>query len=191
MDFWTEAREEELISAWRGLSALYDTSSSAYSNRIARGKATKELAQMMGVTGTEITKKITSLRTQFTRYSRQLPSGSGAVKRTTRRDWMLKSLAFLGPHIRNKQSVSNLDFDLEGTQGEISMVDEENETQTPESPMSIVKSTPKSTTPKQPKRPASDKKISKRKRDDEELTIIKNLASSLQCEPEDDIAIFL
>lgn len=58
--------------------------------------------------GEEVTKRITSLRTQYLRAIKAPPSGSEG-KKTVHQEWVLKTLSFLAPHVKKRESISNVD----------------------------------------------------------------------------------
>ena len=63
---------------------------------------------------------MTSLRTQFARYSRLPPSGSSGVPKTPRQKWVLDNMQFMAPSIKKRPSVSTMEF--EDTQKDIQEV---------------------------------------------------------------------
>lgn len=52
-------------------------------------------------------KRWESLRTQYTRYKKLPPSGSGGAQRTGRQQWILTRLQFLEPHTKKKDTTHN------------------------------------------------------------------------------------
>nr|XP_054765517.1 uncharacterized protein LOC129272387 [Lytechinus pictus] len=105
---WTPEMEHTLVEIWSDNRCLYAVSDSAFSNRDARMKVINIMEEILGVSGREISRRMTTLRTQYTRLLKQPPSGSGTKMHTSRQMWVLKALAFLEPHVKARNSISNL-----------------------------------------------------------------------------------
>lgn len=105
---WTDEKEDSLIDIWQQHPCLYDISSKSYSNRNEKQKATNEIAEKLCTTAVNIAKRLTSLRTQYARLIKPLPSGSGTVVKTTRQKWILEKMDFLKPHVKKRDSLTNL-----------------------------------------------------------------------------------
>ncbi|XP_071944047.1 uncharacterized protein [Antedon mediterranea] len=161
-DLWSEEAESCLIDLWRNEMCLYDTTSKEYSNRQLRQKKVEEFAVILGKSDIEIKKHINSLRTQFMRYRKSLPSGSAARKRTARQQWVLERCDWLTPYIKQRASQSTLDLSDLGLEADhdddVSNMSEENDVKTKK----------------------SSTKPTKRERDNEELNLIRNLTTILE-----------
>ncbi|XP_033127586.1 uncharacterized protein LOC117125234 [Anneissia japonica] len=81
---WTEDAEEVLINLWRNEPCLYDVNAKIYSNKHMRQKKIEEFSVIVGKSDAEVKRHLNSLRTQFMRYRKALPSGSAAKKRPAR-----------------------------------------------------------------------------------------------------------
>ena len=57
----------------------------------------------------QIKKHMASLRTQYSRATRQAPSGSAGKRATKRQDWIRSNLDFLAPFVKKRPSSSNLE----------------------------------------------------------------------------------
>ena len=61
------------------------------------------------ITVDSIIKHIASLRSQYMRYRKLAPSGSGAKRiKTLRQEWVLKNIRFMEPWVKKRESESNL-----------------------------------------------------------------------------------
>jgi hypothetical protein len=87
-----DGAEADFIELWRENPCLYDVTSKSYSNRNQKKKAIDEIADKLKLSADAVTKKITSLRTQFSRLIKPLPSGSGCVARTPYQKWLVDKL---------------------------------------------------------------------------------------------------
>uniref|UniRef100_UPI00358F6736 uncharacterized protein isoform X2 n=1 Tax=Myxine glutinosa TaxID=7769 RepID=UPI00358F6736 len=183
-NFWTEEREDALVQLWQKKPALYDISS-------------KDI---------KVIKKIASLRTQYSRYAKLPPSGN-AGRRTSRQEWILNHLSFLGPHVRKRPSVSNINAE-EGSedQGETSDTEDNPSTSACSSSMTpeVIQlqddtdeefdESPPAKTTKATKNSTGmikgERKV--KNREAEEMALLKALVNSLTKEDseEDDIAVF-
>lgn len=56
----------------------------------------------------DVAKRISTLRTQFTRLVKPARSGSAVVAKTGRQKWLLTTLSFLQPHVKKRSTVSNM-----------------------------------------------------------------------------------
>ncbi|XP_073718166.1 uncharacterized protein [Misgurnus anguillicaudatus] len=106
--FWTNQKEEELVDLWEERPELYAVGVAIYTNRNARGNEFRSIATALGVSEAEVKKKIENMRTQYNRYLKSPPSGSGG-NHTPRQEWFLRRLKFLELHMRKRPSTSNLD----------------------------------------------------------------------------------
>ena len=73
----SEEQEAIFIEVWQENSCLYDIGCKSYSNKHEKKRAVMEIADKMNISADAVTKKITSLRTQYSRLMKALPSGSG------------------------------------------------------------------------------------------------------------------
>ncbi|KAJ8043857.1 hypothetical protein HOLleu_11141 [Holothuria leucospilota] len=208
MEIWTEEREDKLVEMWEQRPVLYNCASKSYSDRNARTKALEEIAEAVGTTVSEVQKRIATLRTQYTRHTKQPPSGSEWRKKTKRQEWVIRMLAFLAPYVKKRTSVSNFENNnserwLDEVEGSVEN-DQQADTFTEESLTddadasdfirddtvegSESNEASPSTSPEVPtvstKRPlpskiAGKKRKSTKKADDEELLVLKNVAQSL------------
>ncbi|KAK9977165.1 hypothetical protein ABG768_018986, partial [Culter alburnus] len=112
--FWTNQKEEELVCLWEERPELYAVGVAAYTNRDARGNAVRSMATALGISEAEVKKKMESMRTQYSRYLKSPPSGSGGYH-TPRQEWFLRRLKFLEMHIKKRPSTSNLDLQNDST----------------------------------------------------------------------------
>ena len=55
-----------------------------------------------------VSKKLTSLRTQYSRLMKKLPSGSGRAAKTAHQKWLVSKLDFLTQHLKKRDSLSNI-----------------------------------------------------------------------------------
>ncbi|KAJ8049352.1 hypothetical protein HOLleu_02065 [Holothuria leucospilota] len=95
---------------WEQRPVLYNCASKSYSDRNARTKALEEIAEAVGTTVSEVQKRIGTLRTQYTRHTKQPPSVSEWRKKTKRQEWVIRMLAFLAPYVKKRTSVSNFEI---------------------------------------------------------------------------------
>ena len=71
-------------------------------------KAVEEIGQKLQMTPVAVNKKLTSLRTQYSRLVKRLPSGSGIEARTPLVKWLVEKLEFIRQHVKKRQSVSTI-----------------------------------------------------------------------------------
>ncbi|KAF4115163.1 hypothetical protein G5714_002652 [Onychostoma macrolepis] len=72
------------------------------------------IATALGISEAEVKKKMDSMRTQYSRYLKPPPSGSGG-HHTPRQEWFLRRLKFLELHMKKRPSTSNLDVQNDST----------------------------------------------------------------------------
>jgi hypothetical protein len=106
---WTEDKEDILIDLWRKYPCLYYVGNKSYSKRNEKQKALNEMSEKLSITPFNITKHLSSLRTQYTRLVKPSPSGSEYVTKTARQKWLVDKLEFLRIHVKKRDSLSNLD----------------------------------------------------------------------------------
>lgn len=110
-----EDQEAVFIDLWQEKPCLYDIGSKSYSNKNEKRKAISEIAEKMEMSADAVSKKLTSLRTQYSRLIKALPSGSGSVARTSHQKWLVEKLDFLQQHLRKRGSLSNLTVSIQVT----------------------------------------------------------------------------
>ena len=76
--------------------------------RMKKIKAVEEIGQKLQMTPVAVNKKLTSLRTQYSRLVKRLPSGSGIEARTPHQKWLVEKLEFIRQHVKKRQSVSTI-----------------------------------------------------------------------------------
>lgn len=69
-----DERDDAFIELWRGQPCLFDISCKAYSNKNEKIKAVEEIGQKLQMTPVAVNKKLTSLRTQYSRLVTQATS---------------------------------------------------------------------------------------------------------------------
>ncbi|XP_038078666.1 uncharacterized protein LOC119745994 [Patiria miniata] len=176
---WCDEKEETLVEMWSQRNCLFDVSSRGYSNRQLKRQSIQECSSVLEIAVDDISKKMTSLRTQYSRLVKPLPSGSGAKKKTPRQEWILKNLDFLAPHVKARPSVSNLKIDsIQQDAGE----DDEAEDNTSVAVVQDDIPKPSANTP--------DNKKKKRKIEEDEFSVIKSLQKVLEEPEEDDDTVF-
>ena len=67
--------------------------------RMKKIKAVEEIGQKLQMTPVAVNKKLTSLRTQYSRLVKRLPSGSGIEARTPHQKWLVEKLEFIRQHV--------------------------------------------------------------------------------------------
>ena len=67
--------EESLIELWTENPCLYDISSPGFSNRLEKRKALEDMGSKLNLSADAVWKRLTSLRTQYSRLLKQPPSG--------------------------------------------------------------------------------------------------------------------
>jgi hypothetical protein len=104
----SDEQEALFIELWREKPCLYDVSCKSYSNKNEKRKATEEIAEKMSISADSVTKELVSLRTQYARLIKALPSGSNCVAKTSHQKCLVEKLDFLKQHVRKRDSTSNI-----------------------------------------------------------------------------------
>jgi len=71
-----------------GKACLFDITLQSYSNKNEKRIAIEEIAEKMNLSADTVSKKLTSLRTQYARLMKNQPSGSGRAVKTSYQKWL-------------------------------------------------------------------------------------------------------
>ncbi|XP_029919024.1 ATPase inhibitor A, mitochondrial isoform X1 [Myripristis murdjan] len=104
---WTQEAEEHLVTMVEERPALYDIRESLYTNKVVKADLWRQIENKLVISEKFLKKRWESLRTQYTRYKKLPPSGSGGAQRTGRQQWILTRLQFLEPHTKKKDTTHN------------------------------------------------------------------------------------
>lgn len=105
---FSEDQEAIVIELWQERPCRYYVGCKSYSNKNEKRKALAEVGEKKNMNIDAVAKKLTSLRTQYSRLIKALPSGSGTVAKTAHQKWLVEKLDFLQQHVKKRDSMSNI-----------------------------------------------------------------------------------
>ncbi|XP_032832877.2 uncharacterized protein LOC116955721 [Petromyzon marinus] len=109
--WWSTGKLEEMVELYRGNPCLYDALLPDYHVKRKRQRALRDIAQRLGTTEDEVSRKIRNLRTVYSKKKREGKSrlggdtGCDASRQTW---WLLPRLEFLDDFVCPKKTVSNV-----------------------------------------------------------------------------------
>ncbi|XP_065071000.1 uncharacterized protein LOC135695746 [Rhopilema esculentum] len=177
---WTASKEEQLVDLWQEKACLYMVTSPEYSDRNKKLAALNEIATKLSSNVNQVKKRIASLRTQYARSRRIPSSGSARPKKMKKTQWIEDRLQFLSPYVSNRVSISNLQSSTESlSEPQLNTGDsdcdgdlDDNDAPAAETPVSTSR----------PLAAVKKSKTAKQKKEEEELSILKSLASSFSAD---------
>ena len=103
--------EDDLVDWYREHSIFYDKAHRDYKDTAQKGNLMQDKAVSLnlGMTSLELKTWFAGMRTQFTKLTKEPPSGSGKKKKLTAREqWIVERFHFFEPHIERTASKSSL-----------------------------------------------------------------------------------
>ncbi|XP_014678952.1 PREDICTED: uncharacterized protein LOC106818790 [Priapulus caudatus] len=187
---WSAVKEDLLVVLWEERPCLYQPTSADYADRSKKVAALQEIAGELGIPVLQVQKRLTSLRTQYTK-ARRLTASNPKKAPTRKMIWLLEMLHFLEDCIGSSRqtvftrSTSNLQcIDSTGMSDKNESSGENSEIEESSLNDSVNEQSRLNTARKSTKRPLKEEKVKavKKKKDEIERNMLKHVAKCLSSE---------